>query len=204
MDGMFMLAHEQELWQAGYRLIGGVDEVGAGALFGPLIAACVILDPENIPEGLADSKKLTEKKRERLYEAIVSSAIAWGIGSVDPATVDEINPRQAARLAMKRAVEAMPIAPDFLLIDMHQIDLPIPQRAFPKADMLSASVAAASIVAKVTRDRLIVELAAQFHPDYDLARNKGYGSARHIAALRKHGPTELHRLTFIRKPLATK
>jgi len=176
--------------------IAGVDEVGRGPVFGPVVAAAVILPRECAIDGLNDSKKLTEKKRRALDTEIRSSAVAWAIAAVDVETIDRINIRQASLLAMRRAVEQLALSPDFLLIDgVDTIDWPCRQRSVIHGDGTSVSIAAASILAKVYRDRLIIELDEQY-PGYGLARHKGYGTAAHLAALKRLGPTPLHRRSF--------
>lgn len=182
--------------ETGALRIAGVDEVGRGPVFGPVVAAAVIL-PKDCPiDGLNDSKKLSEKKRLVLDVEIRSNAVAWAIASVDVETIDRINIRQASLLAMCRAVEQLALSPDYLLIDgVDTIDWPCRQRSVIHGDAASVSIAAASILAKVYRDRLIVELDQQY-PGYGLARHKGYGTAAHLAALKRLGPTPLHRRSF--------
>jgi ribonuclease HII len=176
--------------------IAGVDEVGRGPLFGPVVAAAVILPRGFLLAGLTDSKKLTEKKRNEFDAEIRSNAVAWAIAAVDAETIDRINIRQASLLAMRRAVEQLPLSPDFLLIDgRDELDWEGPQQAVIHGDAISFSIAAASVLAKVHRDRLLVELDREF-PGYGLARHKGYGSTEHLAALARLGPTPLHRKSF--------
>jgi ribonuclease HII len=176
--------------------IAGLDEVGRGPLFGPVVAAAVILTRGCHLHGLNDSKKLTEKKRAELDVEIRANAVAWAIAEVDAETIDRINIRQASLLAMRRAVEQLPLSPDFLLIDgRDMIDWECPQEAVIRGDGTSFSIAAASVLAKVYRDRLLVELDSEF-PGYGLAQHKGYGSPEHLAALARLGPTPLHRKTF--------
>lgn len=196
--------YEQLLWSQGYQLVGGVDEVGAGALYGPLIACCVVFRPGELPEGLRDSKRLTPARREALWGTIRRTALAVGLGEAAVREVDELGPARASHLAMVRAVQAVTRAVgalEWLLVDYHQLDLPVPQIALPRLDAHSPTVAAASIVAKVERDRLIQRLAQEEDPAYDLMRNKGYGTARHRLALKMLGPTVHHRRTFIRRIL---
>jgi ribonuclease HII len=175
--------------------IAGVDEVGRGPMFGPVVAAAVIL-PRGCcleEQGLNDSKKLTEKKRNALDAEIRAMAVAWAIAVVDVETIDRINIRQASLLAMRRAVEQLALTPDYLLIDgIDTINWPCRQQSVIKGDATSVSIAAASILAKVYRDRLIVELDSQF-PSYGLARHKGYCTAAHLDALARLGPTPMHR-----------
>ena len=170
-----------------------LDEVGRGPMFGPVVAAAVILAPRYRMEGLNDSKKLSEKKRNELDVEIRASAVAWAIAAVDVETIDRINIRQASLLAMKQAVSQLALTPDYLLIDgMDTIDFACPQQAVIQGDGTSFSIAAASVLAKVYRDRLLVELDAQF-PGYGLASHKGYCCPAHLAALARLGPTPLHR-----------
>lgn len=176
--------------------IAGVDEVGRGPVFGPVVAAAVIL-PKDCPiQGLNDSKKLSEKKRAALDLEIRSYAVALAIAAVDVETIDRINIRQASLLAMRRAVQQLALSPDHLLIDgVDTIDWPCRQQSVVHGDATSVSIAAASILAKVHRDRMIVELDLEY-PGYGLARHKGYGTAAHLAALKRLGPTPLHRKSF--------
>jgi ribonuclease HII len=176
--------------------IAGLDEVGRGPLFGPVVAAAVILSPGCRLKGLTDSKKLSAKKREEFELLIRANAIAWAIASVDVETIDRINIRQASLLAMRLAVEQLAHSPDFLLIDGRDtIDWPCPQRSVIQGDSISLSIAAASVLAKVCRDRMLVELDRQF-PGYGLASHKGYGCPEHLTALARLGPTPLHRRSF--------
>jgi ribonuclease HII len=187
---------EEAARKRGALRIAGVDEVGRGPLFGPVVAAAVILQRGCCLQGLNDSKKLSEKKRNELDPEIRANAIAWAIASVDAETIDRINIRQASLLAMRRAVEQLALSPDFLLIDGRDtIDWECPQQAVIHGDAISLSIAAASVLAKVHRDRLLVELDREF-PGYGLARHKGYGSPEHLAALARLGPTPLHRKSF--------
>ncbi len=191
-------AHEQSLRLRGFRLIAGVDEVGRGCLFGPVVAAAVIL-PEDLAAlaraGLRDSKQLTHLQRESLDRLIRATALAISIAEIDATTIDRVNIVQATRLAMLSAVRALAIAPDHLLIDAMQLDHPCPQTKLIHGDALSLSIAAASVVAKVHRDRLLCALDAA-HPGYGLAAHKGYATAQHLRALIALGPTPLHRLSF--------
>jgi len=176
--------------------IAGVDEVGRGPLFGPVVAAAVILAPGSRLDGLTDSKKLSEKKRVELEPEIRRNAVAWAIAAVDAETIDRINIRQASLRAMRSAIEQLALSPDFLLIDGRDtVDWECPQQAVIGGDGLSLSIAAASVLAKVHRDRLLVELDREF-PGYGLAQHKGYGSPEHLAALARLGPTPFHRKSY--------
>jgi len=187
---------EEAARKRGARRIAGLDEVGRGPLFGPVVAAAVILAQGCRIDGLTDSKKLSEKKRNELVPEIRSNAVAWAIAAVDAETIDRINIRQASLLAMRRAVEQLALSPDFLLIDGRDtIDWDGPQQAVIHGDATSFSIAAASVLAKVHRDRLLVELDREF-PGYGLASHKGYGSPEHLSALSRLGPTPLHRKSF--------
>ena len=189
------LRFEEKAWESGSRLVAGVDEVGRGSLFGPVVAAAVILDPAYRIRGLRDSKLLLAERREILAGRIREHAIAWAIAAVDAARIDQINIYQASRVAMQEAVLQLQPAPDHLLIDAMRLDCDLPQRAIIHGDALSASIAAASILAKVERDRMIREWDPVF-PVYGLASNKGYSTPVHTAALREHGPSPLHRQSF--------
>ena len=181
------------------RYICGIDEAGRGPFAGPVAAAAVILDPEKEILYLNDSKKLSEKKREELYDEIMEKAVAVGVGLCDNNVIDEINILQATYKAMQQAIEGLSVKPDFILVDAVTIPgIYIPQEGIVKGDAKSVSIAAASIIAKVTRDRIMREYDKQY-PEYDFASNKGYGTSAHIKALKKYGPTEIHRKTFIHK-----
>lgn len=191
-------APEQALRHRGFRSIAGVDEVGRGALFGPVVAAAVIL-PEKIDHlagaGLKDSKQMTQERREELDITIRQTAIAVSVAEIDAETIDRVNIYQATRLAMLAAVHGLPVAPDHLLIDAMRLDHPCSQTRLIYGDALSLTIAAASVVAKVYRDALMRELDA-VHPQYGLASHKGYGTPVHRRALAEHGPCSLHRKTF--------
>ncbi len=176
-------------------LVAGVDEVGRGSLFGPVVAAAVILDRGYRVRGLRDSKLLLAERREILAERIREHAVAWAVAAVDAARIDQINIYQASRVAMLEAVRQLQTVPDYLLIDAVKLDCDLHQRSIIHGDALSASIAAASIIAKVERDRLVREWDPVF-PAYGLASNKGYSTPRHLAALREHGPSPLHRQSF--------
>ncbi|MBR5641692.1 MAG: ribonuclease HII [Firmicutes bacterium] len=193
-----MLRHEKRLWESGRQLIAGVDEVGRGPLAGPVVAAAVILPHDFDVLGIDDSKKLSPKKREELYEVIKEKALAWSIGWVGPERIDEINILEATKEAMTLAVQGLTLTPDHVLIDGNFTvrALALPQTAIVKGDANSTSIAAASILAKVTRDRYMVEMDGVY-PGYAFASNKGYGTAAHYDGLKKLGPTPIHRRTFI-------
>lgn len=192
-----MLQYEQSLWQEGYNAIAGVDEVGRGCLFGDVVAAAVILPPGLVIEGVNDSKKLSEKKRDQLYDIIMRECAAWSAACVDAETIDRINIKQAARLAMKLAVESLQIPSDYLLVDAEKVDVPLPQLSIIKGDATSQSIAAASIVAKVTRDRLCAAQWEQEYPAYGIAVHKGYATKLHRERLLENGPSPLHRRSFL-------
>jgi ribonuclease HII len=186
---------ERELRVRGFRAVAGVDEVGRGSLFGPVVAAAVILSPDRPVRGLNDSKQLEPEQRETLAARIRERAISWAIGAIDAATIDAINIYQASRLAMRLAVERLNPAPDFLLIDAVPIDLPLPQRPLIKGDARCHAIAAASIVAKVYRDACM-RVWDEVFPAYGLASHKGYSTPEHCKAIEEFGPTPLHRLSF--------
>ena len=188
--------HEEAARKRGAMRIAGLDEVGRGPLFGPVVAAAVILAPRCRIDGLTDSKKLSEKKRDEYEILIRANAVAWAVAVVDVETIDRINIRRASLLAMRMAVEQLALSPDYLLIDgVDTIEWDGPQQPVVQGDAISLSIAAASVLAKVHRDRMLVELDGQF-PGYGLASHKGYGSAEHLAALARLGPTPLHRKSF--------
>jgi ribonuclease HII len=189
------LKFEKMAWISGARLVAGVDEVGRGSLFGPVVAAAVILDPSYRIRGLRDSKLLLPERREILAERIREHAICWAIAAVDAARIDQINIYQASRLAMREAVLRLQPGSDHVLVDAVRLDCALPQKAIIHGDALSASIAAASIVAKVERDRMVREWDPVF-PVYGLASNKGYSTPHHLSALREHGPSPLHRQSF--------
>ena len=187
---------ERMYYGRGYQRIAGVDEVGRGPLAGPVVAAAVILPKEGIGEELFDSKKISSKKREHLYEAILAEAQEVGIGIIGQEEIDRLNILQATLKAMALAIENLPTPPDFILIDgPHGLRLSIPQKPIRKGDQLCNSMAAASIVAKVTRDRMTQEWH-QKYPQYNFAKHKGYGTKEHRRAIEKFGVCELHRKTF--------
>jgi ribonuclease HII len=187
--------YEREARALGFTRIAGVDEVGRGALFGPVVAAAVILSPDNPIRGLRDSKQLDAERRQVLAGRIRERAVAWAVGAADAFEIDHINIYQASRLAMRRAVERLKPAPDYLLIDAITVDLPLAQRALIHGDALSQCIAAASILAKVERDACMVQWDLVF-PQYGLKNHKGYTTDEHWKALETHGPTTLHRFSF--------
>ena len=190
------LAFEQRARSRGYRLIAGIDEAGRGALAGPVVAAAVILPMGVRIDGVDDSKKLSPEKRERLFDVIMSQALRVGVGMAGHREIDRINILQATRLAMQEAVGKLSPQPDYLLIDgITTIASPLPQKTIKKGDSLSLTIAAASIIAKVSRDRLMAELDRKY-PGYGFAGHKGYGSSDHLEAIRRLGPSPVHRLTF--------
>ena len=189
------LKFEKRAWDGGAHLVAGVDEVGRGSLFGSVVAAAVILDPAYRIRGLRDSKLLPAERREVLAERVREHAIAWAIAAVDAARIDQINIYQASRVAMREAVMKLRPHPNHLLVDAVRLDCDLPQQPIIHGDALSASIAAASILAKVERDRMICEWDPVF-PAYRLASNKGYSTPHHLAALRQHGPSPLHRQSF--------
>ena len=189
------LKYEKIAWASGAKLVAGVDEVGRGSLFGPVVAAAVVLDPCYRIRGLRDSKLLLADRREVLAERIREHALAWAIAAVDAARIDQINIYHASRLAMHEAVAQMTPAADYLLVDAMRLDCEVPQQPIIHGDALSASIAAASILAKVHRDHMITQWDPVF-PAYGLRSNKGYSTPRHLAALREHGASPLHRQSF--------
>ncbi|MCR8967350.1 ribonuclease HII [Streptococcus zalophi] len=190
-----MLSYERNLYQKGFSLICGIDEVGRGPLAGPVVAAAVILPENTLIAGLNDSKKIPKKKHHSIYQKVMESALAVGIGIIDNKAIDDINIYQASKLAMLDAVSKLEITPDFLLIDAMTLDCDIPQEAIIKGDSKSLSIAAASIVAKVTRDQLMNDYHSQY-PLYDFNSNAGYGTKKHLDALKAYGITPIHRQTF--------
>jgi ribonuclease HII len=191
------LAFEQQAHSEGYRFVAGIDEVGRGCLAGPVVAGACILDiSKPFPTGIDDSKKLTAAKRESITIEIKDVAIAYAIGEASAAEIDEINILEATKLAMLRAIEQLLPAADYLLIDaLHLKRSPLPQKAIIKGDTISASIAAASIIAKTYRDALMTEHDV-LYPQYGFAGHKGYGASTHLAALREYGPSPLHRRSF--------
>ena len=198
MSAPLLQTLENELRAAGYSAVCGVDEAGRGPLCGPVAAAAVILPPDAVIEGLNDSKKLSPEKRERLFEIIQNTAVAWCIAEASVEEIDRLNILEADLLAMRRAIAGLRIPADFALIDGNIArGFSIPARAVIHGDAISPSIAAASILAKVHRDRLCEELDRAY-PQYGIAQHKGYGTKAHIEALRKYGPSPIHRKLFIR------
>ncbi len=188
--------YEAQAWRSGVARIAGVDEAGRGPLAGPVVAAAVVIAPERRIRRLADSKLLTRERREELYAVILADALAVGVGIVDHETIDRINILEATRRAMLEALRGLSLVPDLVITDFVALQgLPCPQRNLVDGDFRCASVAAASIVAKVTRDRIMLEVDQKF-PEYGFARHKGYGTPDHLAALDRHGPCPIHRRSF--------
>ena len=190
------LKYEKEAYKNGYKLIAGIDEVGRGPLVGPVVTACVIL-PKNFKlDGLTDSKKLTEKKRDMFFDIIMKKAISVGIGIIDETIIDEVNIYEATKLAMYRSIDNCKIKPDYILIDAMKLDkLDIPNVSIIKGDLKSISISAASVIAKVTRDRMMYDLDKKY-PYYNFAKNKGYPTKEHVEAIEKYGIIKEHRKTF--------
>jgi len=193
-----LYTYETECLSNGYKFIGGVDEAGRVPLVGPVSAACVILKENFYIPGLNDSKKISEKRREELFDIVIDQSLAYGIAMVDNNVIDEINILNATKKAMCNAISQMTPTPDFLLTDHVKLEmLNIPQLPLIKGDSKSASIAAASILAKVTRDRYMRDIDAEY-PEYGFIKHKGYGTKQHMEALREHGPCPIHRKTFIK------
>ena len=192
--------YEKELYNKGYKLIAGVDEVGRGLLVGPAVVACVILPKDFFLEGLTDSKKLSEKKREQFYDIIMEQAISVSIGIKDENVIDEVNIYEATKLAMYEAIENSKVKPDYVLIDAMKLEnLDVPSLSIIKGDLKSISISAASVIAKVTRDRMMYELD-KLYPMYNFKKNKGYPTKEHVVAIEKYGILKQHRKTF--KPVS--
>ena len=187
--------YELELKEQGIKLIAGVDEVGRGPLIGPVVAAAVILPVNFKLDGLTDSKKLSEKKREEYYQIIKKEAIAIGVGVISEKRIDEINIYEATKEAMKEAIKNLTVTPEHILIDAMPLELDIPTTSIIKGDLLSISISAASVIAKVERDHMLYEIDKEY-PMYDLKNNKGYGTKKHINAIKEYGITKYHRLSF--------
>ncbi|WP_353093874.1 ribonuclease HII [Tissierella praeacuta] len=201
-----MLEIENSIWQLGFNNIACIDEVGRGCLAGDVVACAIIMPKTSVIDGVKDSKKLSEKKREKLYDEILFHCIAYGIGRVNCNIIDKINIKEATRLAMKIAVENLQdkegnkVFPDFLLIDAEKVDLEIPQESIIKGDDRSYGIACASIIAKVFRDRLCIEWDKEFE-GYNLKKHKGYGTKEHRENIQKLGPSPIHRITFLKNIL---
>ncbi len=194
-----MLVIEEELYNNGYKYICGVDEAGRGPLCGPVVAAAVILPRGVCIDGVNDSKKISEKKREKLYDDITKNAICIGVGMSDIDVIEKVNILNATKLAMKQAISNLKIMPDYVIIDGNQgIDINIPFETVIKGDSKSESIAAASIIAKVTRDRMLIEFDKQY-PEYGFSKHKGYGTKEHIEAIKKYGLCKIHRPSFCKK-----
>ena len=193
-----MKEFENELYESGIKYIAGIDEVGRGPLVGPVVTAAVILPKDFYDERINDSKKLTEKKRELLYDVIMENAVSVGIGISSEDVIDDINILEATKKAMIEAVNNLSVKPEHLLIDAVKLNVDIPQTSIIKGDAKSESIAAASIIAKVTRDRMMIELDKE-HPEYDFKHNKGYGTKKHYLAIDKYGISEIHRKSFMKK-----
>lgn len=199
-DNIDLLKYEKELYDKGITLIGGVDEVGRGPLVGPVVAACVILPVNYELPGLDDSKKISEKKRDQFYDIIMRDAISVGVGIVGPEKIDEINILEASRLAMKIAIENLSVKPEFILSDaMKLTNIDIPYQDIIHGDALSLSIAAGSVIAKVTRDRMMYELDKEY-PEYGFAKHKGYPTKAHLENLAKYGVLANYRFTY--KPVS--
>lgn len=200
MEKVDLYQYEKELWKNGINLIAGMDEVGRGPLIGPVVTACVILPKDFVLEGLTDSKKLSEKKREEFYDYIMEHAISVGIGMMDDNVIDEVNIYEATKLAMYQAVEKSKVKPEHVLIDAMKLDkLEMPSTSIIKGDAKSISIAAASVIAKVTRDRMMIELDKKY-PMYGFKSHKGYPTKKHIEAIKEYGLIDGYRKTF--KPIS--
>ena len=195
IDSIDNYKYERELREKGITLIAGVDEVGRGPLVGPVVAACCILPLDFNLEGLTDSKKLSEKKRDYFFDEIKKQAISYGIGIISEKKIDEVNIYEATKLAMKEAINNMSVKPEHILIDAMPLDLDIPTTSIIKGDLKSITISAASVLAKVTRDRMLVELDKKY-PMYDLKNNKGYPTKKHLEAIEKYGVLDEHRRSY--------
>lgn len=189
------LVFERQLKKEGYQFIAGIDEVGRGPLAGPVVAACVIMREDSHLLDVNDSKQISLSKRDELYDAILNECVAYGVGIISHEVIDEINIYEATKLAMQKAVDNMVQQPDYLLIDAMKLSNGMPQQSLIKGDSRSYSIACASIIAKVTRDRMMSDYAKKY-PKYDFDHNAGYGTKKHLEALYKYGVTEIHRKTF--------
>lgn len=191
-----LMTYENQLREKGYRYICGVDEVGRGPLAGPVTCSAVIMDLDDLIVGVNDSKKVSKGKREKLFDVILSKAIAVSTVSYPPEKIDEMNILNATKACMADAITSLDVKPDIVIVDALQLDIPYKTFGIIHGDALSYSIASASIVAKVTRDRYMEQMA-KIYPQYDFEHNMGYGTAKHIAALKEFGPTEIHRRSFI-------
>lgn len=204
MQMLEKLQYERRIWEKGNKYIAGVDEAGRGPIAGPVVAAAVILKnsiPTSIPVRIDDSKKLTHKQRQIAYKWIVKKALAYSVGIVSPQEIDRINIKEATILAMRKAIKTLPIQPEHILVDGYPISAPpLPQTAIIKGDSKSLSIAAASIIAKVVRDQVMLEYDEDF-PHYDFASNKGYGTQKHVDAIIANGFSPIHRRSFKLKQL---
>lgn len=189
--------YERKAFADGYKVIGGIDEAGRGPLAGPVVAACCVLDPEVKILGLDDSKKLSEKKREALFDEIRDKALGFEIAVIGPDVIDEINILEATKMAMRQCVDKIETKPDLLLVDAVKLDCNVPVIPIIKGDAKSDSIAAASILAKVTRDRIMVQYVGEY-PQYGFEKHKGYGTRDHYKAIREYGITPIHRRTFLK------
>lgn len=194
-----MKEYEEKLYASGIKLIAGIDEAGRGPLAGPVVVGCVIMPEDSFIEGINDSKKVSEKKREKLYEEITNQAIVWGVGIINQEEIDEINILNATKKALTMAIESLNVKPERILVDaLEKIDTKgIPYTSIIKGDAKIYSIAAASIIAKVTRDRIMLEWD-KVYPEYGFAGHKGYGTAKHIQAIKTVGICPLHRKTFVK------
>ena len=192
-----LLEYEKKCLDAGYKYICGVDEVGRGPLAGPVTCTAVIMPLDDLIQGVNDSKKVSKNKRIKLYDVIMEKAIAVNTVSYDNHQIDEMNILEATKACMRDAIMGLSVKPDIVLVDALKLDIPYKTMGIIKGDALSYSIASASIVAKVTRDKFMFEMAEKY-PEYDFANNVGYGTAKHISALKEFGPTPIHRKTFIK------
>lgn len=192
-----MQRFERTLYEKGIKYIAGIDEVGRGPLAGPVVTCAMVLKPDVLIEGVNDSKKVSEKNREILFDIIINNCVSYGIGMANEKVIDRINILNATKEAMKESVSNLKVTPEHLLIDAVDLGVDIPYTSLIKGDAFSISIAAASIVAKVTRDRFMVAYD-EIYPEYGFSRNKGYGTAEHIEALKKYGPCPIHRKSFIK------
>ncbi len=196
MNNLDMLEYEKKYWDMGKKLVAGIDEAGRGPLAGPVYAACVVFEPGVVIEGINDSKKLTEKKREQLFDVIIEKALYYSIVAVDEKVIDQINILEATFKAFRDSLNKLPVMPDIALIDGNRAkDIPTEYETVVKGDSKSQCIAAASILAKVSRDRFVTELDKKY-PQYGFAKHKGYPTKEHYAAIAQYGPSPVHRLTF--------